>query len=163
MTATDKCIYSAAEIDEMVGLDKTHYLNEDARRSNKSLGDLAGLTGIGFHIIEVQPGCESTEFHLHHYEDECVYVLQGEALVTIAQTQTAVAAGAFIGYRAGGSAHTMKNTGSSVLKCIVVGQRLAHEVVDYPHKKVRLYNNRGKPWDLVNVADISHPQAGKKI
>ncbi len=162
MTATVKCIYSAAEIDELVGLDKTHYLNEGARRSNKSLGDLVGLTGIGFHIIEVQPGCESTEFHLHHYEDECVYVLQGEAVVTIAETQTSVAAGAFIGYRAGGSAHTMRNTGTSILKCIVVGQRLAHEVVDYPNKKVRLYSNRGKPWDVVNVADISHPQAGKK-
>ena len=162
MTVTDKYIYTASEIDELPGLEKAHYLNPDAQRNNKSLGDLAGLTAIGFHIIEVPPGCESTEFHAHHYEDECVYILQGEAMVTIAETETAVAAGAFIGYRAGGCAHTMRNTGSSVLKCIVVGQRLAHEVVDYPNKEVRLYNNQGRPWDLVNIKDISHPDAGKK-
>ena len=158
----DKYVFSAAEIDEFVGLEKSHFLNADARRTNKSLGDLAGLMGLGFHIIEVPVGCASTEFHCHHYEDECVYVLQGEATVTIGETQTAVSAGAFIGYPAGGPAHTMRNTGTTVLKCIVVGQRLAHEVVDYPNKKVRLYNNQGKPWDLVNIADISHPVAGKK-
>ena len=162
MTETDKCIYTADEIDALAGLDKTHFLNAGARRSNKSLGDLVGMAGIGFHIIEVPPGCESTELHAHHYEDECTYVLQGEALVTIGDTQTPVSAGAFIGYRAGGLPHTMKNTGTTVLKCIVVGQRLAHEVVDYPNKKLRLYNNKGKPWDLVHIDDISHPQAGKK-
>ena len=141
---------------------KTHFLNARAQRSNKSLGDLTGLTGIGFHIIEVQPGYESTEFHVHGYEDECVYVLEGEAMVTIGDTQSRVGAGTFIGYRAGGLPHTMSNVGTSVLKCIVVGQRLAHEVADYPNKQLRLYNNAGKPWDLVNIADISHPVAGKK-
>ena len=158
----EKYILTAGEIDAMQGLPKAHFLNEDARRVNKSLGDLTGLTGIGFHIIEVQPGDETTEFHRHHYEDECVYVLQGEATVTIGETQTTVAEGGFIGYRAGGEAHTMKNSGLSVLKCIVVGQRLAHEVVDYPDKELRLYNNQGKPWDLVKTADLTHPVAGKK-
>lgn len=158
----EKYICTAAEIDALVGLDKTHFLNERAQRQNKSLGDLTGLTGIGFHIIEVQPGYDSTEFHAHSYEDECVYVLEGEALVTIGDTQTTVSAGAFIGYRAGGLAHTMSNVGSSVLKCIVVGQRLAHEVADYPNKQLRMYNNQGKPWDLVKMTDISHPVAGKK-
>jgi uncharacterized cupin superfamily protein len=56
----------------------------------------------------------------------------------------------------------MTNVGSPVLKCIVVGQRLPHEVADYPDQQLRMYNNCGKPWDLVQVADISHPVAGKK-
>ena len=72
----DKYILTADEIGVMQGLQKTHFLNEDARRVNKSLGDLTGLTGIGFHIIEVQPGDETTEFHRHNYEDECVYVFK---------------------------------------------------------------------------------------
>jgi uncharacterized cupin superfamily protein len=162
MSDGEKYILTADEIDALEGLRKAHFLNDDARRVNKSLGDLTGLTGIGFHIIEVQPGDETTEFHRHHYEDECVYVLQGEATVTIGETQTTVGEGAFIGYRANGEAHTMKNVGVSVLKCIVVGQRLAHEVVDYPNKELRMYNNQGKPWDLVKTADITHPVAGQK-
>lgn len=162
MSESEKYILTAEEIEAMSGLSKTHFLNDGAKRVNKSLGDVTGLTGLGFHIIEVQPGDETTEYHRHHYEDECVYVLQGEATVTIGDTKATVAEGGFIGYRANGEAHTMTNSGASVLKCIVVGQRLAHEVVDYPRKELRMYNNQGKPWDLVKTADITHPVAGRK-
>ena len=71
-------IVRAAEIADIEGTAKTHFLNANAQRSNKSLGDLTGLTGIGFHIIEVMPGHESTEYHVHHHEDECTYVLISE-------------------------------------------------------------------------------------
>jgi len=63
-------IISAAEIAAMEGLAKTHFMNPNAQRVNKSLGDMTGLTGIGVHIIEVQPGHDSTEHHVHHHEDE---------------------------------------------------------------------------------------------
>ena len=95
---------------------------------NKSLGDKTGLTGLGFHLIEVQPGDETTEYHNHHFEDECVYVLEGVATVTIGDEDHEVSAGDFIGHPAGGEAHAMKNTGSTVLKCLVAGQRLGHGV-----------------------------------
>ena len=71
----DKYLITREEIEEMAGLEKTHFLNSNAKRINKSLGDLTGLTGIGFHIIDVEPGSETTEHHLHYFEDECVYVL----------------------------------------------------------------------------------------
>ena len=45
---------------------------------------------------------------------------------------------------------------------IVVGERLAHDVGDYPHLKKRLYRNEGQAWDLVDLKDIGHPVAGKK-
>ena len=92
------------EIEAMEGLAKTHFLNENAQRINKSLGDLAGLKNLGFHIIEVLPGYESTEYHSHSCEDECVYILSGNATVTIDETDYEVDAGDFIGYPAGGFA-----------------------------------------------------------
>ncbi len=67
----ERYIISREEIEAYPGIDKTHFLNDNARRCNKSLGDLAGLSGIGFHIIEIQPGHESTELHRHHHEEEC--------------------------------------------------------------------------------------------
>lgn len=150
------------EIEELEGLKKTHFLNPNARRLNKSLGDLTGLTGLGFHIIEVEPGFESTEYHVHYFEDECVYILEGEATVTIGEEKFKVFEGDFIGYRAGGKAHTMYNDGQNVLKCIVVGQRLPHDIGDYPHLKKRIYRNQGMEWDLVDTEAIAHPKAGKK-
>jgi uncharacterized cupin superfamily protein len=120
------------QIDELQGLEKKHFLNADAQRINKSLGDLAGLTGLGFHIIEVPPGKHSTEFHRHYYEDECVYVLSGEATAYVGDQSFAIGVGDFVGYPAGGEAHSITNTGAEPFVCIVVGQRLELDVADYP-------------------------------
>ncbi len=101
-----------SEIESLEGIEKKHYLNPNAQRINKSLGDLTGITGFGFHVIEAPPRKESTEYHLHQFEDECVYVLSGMAEVEIGDEVYQVSEGDFIGYRAGGLAHTMKNIGS---------------------------------------------------
>ncbi len=158
----DKYIVTKEEIEEFEGIPKTHFLNSNAKRINKSLGDITGLTGLGVHIIEVQPGHESTEFHKHYHEDECVYILQGTATAKIGDETYTVKAGDFIGYRAGGEAHTLVNNGSELFKCIVIGQRLDHDVGDYPNLKKRIYRQKNMPWDLVDIDNISEPAAGRK-
>ncbi|MGB3201742.1 MAG: cupin domain-containing protein [Nodosilinea sp.] len=158
----EQYIVTREDIEAYPGLTKTHFLNENAKRINKSLGDLTGLTGFGFHIIEVEPGYESTELHRHYHEDECVYILDGEAEATIGEAKYPVKRGDFIGYRAGGKPHALKNVGNCVLRCIVVGQRLAHDVGDYPLKQKRIYRNQGLPWNVVDLGQISEPVAGQK-
>ena len=155
-------VIKKSEIDGMAGAEKTHFLNDNAKRTNKSLGDLTGLPGLGFHIIEVPPGCESTEYHVHHHEDECAYVLSGRGEVVIGGETCAIEEGDFIGYRKGGSPHSMKNTGAGVLRCIVVGERLAHDVGDYPNRQKRIFRNQGQPWALVDHAAIKDPQRGRR-
>ncbi len=158
----DGYIVTAEQIAQMDGLAKAHFLNGRARRINKSLGDLTGLTGLGFHIIEVAPGDETTEHHVHHFEDECVYVLDGTGTALIGDASYPVKAGDFIGYRKGGLAHSIRNTGTGVLRCIVAGQRLAHDVGDYPRQGKRLFRNAGLPWNLVDLAAVAEPEGGAK-
>ncbi|MFV0335571.1 MAG: cupin domain-containing protein [Tropicimonas sp.] len=156
-------LVTAKEIEAMEGLSKAHFLNPNARRVNKSLGDLTGLTGFGFHLIEVEPGCETTEHHVHFHEDECVYVLDGEATALIGDIEPPIGSGDFIGYRKGGLAHSIRNTGDRTLRCIVVGERLPHDVGDYPNKAKRIYRNAGLPWSVVDHDAILTPKgAGKK-
>ncbi len=158
----EKYIIRKSEIDALAGTEKVHFLNDNAKRNNKSLGDLTNLKAIGFHMIEVPPGCDSTEEHRHLYEEECVYILEGEAQSRISTEITTVGAGDFIGYRAGGEAHTLTNTGADVLRCIVVGQRLDHDVGEYPDQNKRLFRNAGLPWNMVDIADVAYPEGGKK-
>lgn len=158
----DRYIVTKKEIEELEGLSKQHFLNKNAVRNNKSLGDLTGLIGFGFHVIEVPAGKESTEFHFHKFEDECVYILSGQATAVIGEESFQVSEGDFIGYRANGLPHTLHNTGSSILKCIVVGRRLDHDVSDYPNLNKRLYRNKGQKWELVDIDNVSYPNAGKK-
>lgn len=155
-------IVTAQDIAEMEGLKKTHFLNENAVRTNKSLGDLTGLTGIGFHIIEVEPGFETTEHHVHYHEDECVYVLAGQATAYIGDETHQVGPGDFIGYRKGGLPHSIDNTGTEVFRCIVVGQRLPHDVGDYTRLGKRIFRNEGLEWNLVDHTDIGSTTAGAK-
>jgi len=156
----EKYLITKQEIDELEGVHKIHSLNPHAKRINKSLGDLCGIKGLGFHIIEIEPDYESTEYHVHYYEDECVYILEGQAELTIGNTSHAAGPGDFIGYRAGGLPHTMKNVGTTTLKCIVVGQRLDHDVADYPRLDKRLFRNKGREWDLVDIKEINNPRVG---
>ena len=157
-----KCLLTAAEIEAMPGVDKTHFMNPAARRLNKSLGDATGMTGLGVHLIEVPAGALSTEAHVHYFEEECVYVLSGSGVAVIGEERHPIGPGDFLGYRRGGPPHTIQNTGDGPLKCLVAGQRLNHDVVDYPNAKKRLYRNLGLPWNLVDTADISEPNAGRK-
>ena len=99
---------------------------------------------------------------MHYHEDECVYILQGEAEARLGEEVFRVKSGDFIGYRAGGLAHSLLNTGADVLKCIVVGQRLDQDVGDYPRLNKRIYRQKGLPWNLVDMKHILEPVAGKK-
>ena len=60
----------------------------------------------------------------------------------------------FIDYPAGGEAHDLCNTGSNILKCIIVGQRLDFDIVDYPEQARLVYRANGEKGDLVDMAVI---------
>lgn len=159
--SNDTYILSADEIASMKGVQKTHFLNADAQRIQKSLGDATGLSELGFAIIEVAPGDESTEHHVHHHEEECLYVLEGEATARIGAESQTVRAGDFIGCRKGGLAHSLKNTGTGPLRCISVSQRRSHDVSDYPRRGKRLFRNKNLTWNLVDLAVIDRPFGSK--
>nr|WP_210330314.1 cupin domain-containing protein [Aliikangiella sp. G2MR2-5] len=161
--SVEKYLITREEIEAYEGVSKTHFLNDNARRINKSLGDLTGLTGFGFHIIEVEPGFESTEFHRHFHEDECIYILEGTCQASIGDQKLSAKAGDFIGYRAGGEAHSLYNNGDQLLRCIVVGQRSSHDVGEYPKLNKRIYRHKDMPWNLVDIDKIEEPNAGNKV
>ncbi|WP_224814415.1 cupin domain-containing protein [Hasllibacter sp. MH4015] len=159
---SDTYLITAQEIAAMGGVDKVHFRNPAAKRINKSLGDATGLTGLGIHVIEIAPGDETTEYHVHYHEDEAVYILSGTGTATIGEEDHAIGPGDFIGYRAGGLGHTIVNTGPDTLRILVMGQRLDHDVADYSRQRKRIFRNKGLAYDLVDHDAISNPVLGAK-
>lgn len=155
-------LLTRADIEASAGVDKIHILNAGARRRDLSLGDRTGLAHIGVHRIEVEPGFASTELHVHRFEEECIYVLAGEATLTLDNEQFQVGAGDFIACPANGPAHKLVNSGSVTLVCLVVGQRLDFDVVDYPERGKRLYRHH-RERDLVDHAAIADTKGNRKI
>lgn len=150
----DRYLVRKADIEQMESVEKAHFLNPNARCQNKSLGELTGLTGIGFHILEVAPGNDTTELHMHYREDECVFILDGQGLAQIGDETFEVSAGDFLGYRKGGLPHSLSNTGNETMRCIVVGQRGDTDIVDYPDKGKRMFRTKGLDWNVVDTDDI---------
>lgn len=144
---------SAEKIAALEGVRRVHQLNPAAIRTDKSLGDEVGLKNIGIHLISIAPGDTSAEFHTHRYEEEAIYVLSGRGTAVIGETRQKIAPRDFIGFPAGGAAHETINDGTEPLVCLVIGQRLPQDVVDYPRKRKRLYRNSGER-NYVDYANI---------
>jgi len=156
MTARN-LILKAKNIAAMVGERRIHFLNPNADRIKKSLGDAVGLNYIGVHLINVEPGKDTTEYHKHYYEEECIYVLSGSGTLVIEGESFPFETGDFVGFPANTAAHSLKNTGSETLIFLVIGQRLEQDVADYPNQGKRLYRNSGY-WDLVDLDNVTDPR-----
>jgi len=152
-----KQILTRTQIAKMSGHENTHFLNSRAKRVTKPLGDLGGLQHLGFHLTTLPVGSVASEFHRHVCAEECVYIIAGNGTARIGPDMFEVEAGDFIAYTADCEAQDLRNTGSSPMTCIVVGQRLDCDVVDYPEQNKRLYRYAGKAGDLVDIAAVSHP------
>ena len=144
---------SAEKISAMAGDRRIHSVNPAAKRMDRSLGDAAGLKNLGVHMMTVAPGDRSTEFHCHLYEDEAIFVLSGKGTAVIGAESYNIGPGDFLGFPGGGPPHETINDGIEPLVCLVIGQRLAQEVVDYPRAGKRLYRNSGQR-DMVEISHI---------
>lgn len=159
----EKVLLKSTDIDALTGQEKVHFLNPNAQCKNRSLGDEVGITGFGFHIVEIEPGRDSTEFHFHYREDECVYILSGDATARIGDETFAVSAGDFLGHKKRGLAHSLTNTGNEILKCIVVGERGDTDVVDYPDKGKRMFRTAELPWNVADLSDLKDRVTGEPV
>jgi uncharacterized cupin superfamily protein len=144
---------SAKAIEAMTGERRVHFINPGAVRLDKSLGDAVGLKNLGVHLMIVAPGDRSTELHRHRYEDEAIYVLSGRGTAVVGAESYRIGPGDFLGFPGGGAAHETINDDTEPLVCLVIGQRLAQDVVDYPRAGKRLYRNSGQR-DLVDIASV---------
>lgn len=154
---TRKYLLRAEDIENLEAEKITHFLNPNGTRLNKSLGDAVGMSNMGVHMIYVEPYHDSTEFHKHLYEEECIYIISGSGKLTLETDEYEVAAGDFVGLPANEVAHQLSNNGAETLVCVVMGQRLKHDVADYPNKHKRIYRHNGNA-EVVEHKNIEYPK-----
>ena len=70
----------------------------------KSLGDATGLHHIGIHLVRVEPGHDSTQYHVHQGEEEFIYIVSGRGMAELGEDTVEVGPGDFMGFVPGGSA-----------------------------------------------------------
>ena len=137
-------LLSAQSIEQMQERRFQHMFNANGIRMTRSLSDACGMTQLGVHLVRLEPGRESTEYHTHAHDEEWIYILSGHATAEIGERKTKVGPGDFMGFVAGSEPHTMKNEGQEDLLYLVGGTRHAYDVVDYPRRSIRSYKYDGQ-------------------
>ncbi len=146
-------LLKAIDIEAMSETIKIHPLNPEAVRNTKSLSNAVGMKNIGVHLVRVEPGKETTQFHFHHCEEEFIYIISGKGIAEIGNEEFEVAAGDFMGFTAPSLPHAMKNPFEEDLVYLMGGERLNYDVCDYPRIKKRLYRVNGER-KLVDWEDL---------
>ena len=115
MITTPRELLQAQAIAALPRQASTGSLNPNAHSLSQSLGDATGLTQLGVHLVSVMPGHDSSEYHRHLYEEECVYVLSGQGVALIDGESHVIGPGDFLGFPRGGVAHMLTNSGTEPL------------------------------------------------
>jgi uncharacterized cupin superfamily protein len=101
----------------------------DIRDPARKLGSVLS----GLRLYRLAPGRQATRLHRHHLQEEMYLILKGSGTLRHGDREVPVKTGDFILYRAGDPApHTFLNTGSEPLEYLATGNRVAHEVCEYP-------------------------------
>ena len=144
MAEKPEALLSADAIAAMAERPMQHMFNANGVRMTRSLSDACGMKQLGVHLVRVEPGRESTEYHTHSHDEEWIYILSGRASAEIGGRKMEAKAGDFMGFVAGSEPHTMKNESNEDLVYLVGGTRHSYDVVDYPRRAIRSYKYDGK-------------------
>lgn len=157
MTDARKFLLTQDQIQKLPAERKVHFLNPKGIRATRSLGDAVGLKHMGVHLVEIDPGNETVEPHIHHMEEEAFYVLSGRGAVQLDDARHPIQAGDFVGLPRKSAVHNIINDGTEKLVCLVFGQRLEADFTDYPNKAKRLFRIGGE-WNLVDYVNLLDPR-----
>src|SRR5688572_31738442 len=147
MSSTAPRAPALLKADEVTALPEkrfVHQLNPGAVRLTRSLGDATGLVSLGVHLVRLAQGCESTEYHFHHQDEEWIYILSGSGTAVIGGEEHEVGPGDFMGFVAGSVPHSLRNSNTADLVYLVGGNRLPFDVCDYPRLRKRRYRVNGE-------------------
>ena len=124
-----------------------------AERIRKRLGDAAGLSDFGVNLLRLPPGTWSSQRHWHSTEDEFVYVLEGEVVLSTDEGETTLKRGDCAGFPKGAAnGHKLVNKSGTEVFCLEVGTRSAADVCTYSDidmildRSVGYLHKDGKPY-----------------
>jgi uncharacterized cupin superfamily protein len=112
-----------------------HPLDPAAEVHLTALSRPAGLVRVAVGVTRVPAGRASYVRHLHHHDEEWMFVLSGTGVAEVGEEAHAISPGDFLGFPAGGPAHNVRAAAGSDLAYLHGGDawsRQAVEIVDYP-------------------------------
>ncbi|MCZ6617208.1 MAG: cupin domain-containing protein [Gammaproteobacteria bacterium] len=120
------------KIEELEEVRHQHQFNDNAVRHTRTLGTRVGLERIGVHLIRLESGRDSTQFHYHDNDEEFLFIISGRGIADIGGETFEVGPGDFMGFPAPSPPHSLHNPHEKDLVYLMGGERKSADVVHYP-------------------------------
>ena len=130
----------------------SHPWNPNSEITGTHLSDMAGLERTGVSLVRLSAGKESFAYHLHHREEEWIYVLSGRGLAKVEGEEYEMHPGDFIAFPTPSVPHLMVNPGEEELVYLMGGEHRQFEIADFPTLDRRIIR-RGSEIDVYKLSD----------
>ena len=130
----------------------SHPWNEQSEIIGTHMSGLAGLSRTGVSLVRIPPGKESFAYHMHHREEEWIYILSGRGVAKIDGTDYEMGPGDFVAFPTPSVAHNMGNPFEADLVYLMGGEHLDHEIADFPELGKRMIRSE-TAIDIYDIAD----------
>lgn len=116
---------------------QTWYAGTDREVHGRALCDVGGIARVGVGLMELPPGSNTKPAHWHSHEEEHIYAISGSAVLHLGGEQHQLVAGSYVCFPAGQPVpHHLENVGAEPFVYLIVGERIAADVVTYPERRV---------------------------
>lgn len=97
------------------------------------VGATIGARKLGYSFFTVLAGKAAFPFHLHHTNEEMIYIFEGEGILRLGKDEIRVSSGAFIAFPPGPDhPHQLINTSNRDLRYLCVSTMESPEIAEYP-------------------------------
>jgi uncharacterized cupin superfamily protein len=133
-------------------------LNPRSLFHGTGLASRAGLARAGVSIAWLPSGKESFAYHAHHFEEEWIYILEGQVVSEADGEETVLGPGDFVAFPTPSVPHILKNTFENDCVFLMGGERRELDVIDYPRLgKTYLLRAGAGPTDFHELGPAEHP------
>jgi uncharacterized cupin superfamily protein len=102
------------------------------RYRRKSFTAAAGMRQLGASVYEIEPGASAFPRHYHCANEEAIYVLEGEGVLSVGESEVKVEAGDFAALPRGGEyAHRIRNGSDRPLRFLCFSTMIEPDVAVY--------------------------------
>lgn len=120
-------------------------------RTKRPLGDVFGLKNFGVNLTTLAAGAVSALRHGHSFQDEFIYILEGEPTLVTGTGETALRPGMCAGFPSGGAdAHMLVNRTARPCVYLEVGDRTPGDRVSYPDDDIVAEASKDGSWLFVH-------------
>lgn len=117
-----------------------------------NLDQMVGLKNTRIRVVRLASGNVASLYHSHTCEEEWVYILQGQAVLEIEETEHLLGPGDFAGFPAPTAPHQLRNPFQKTVICLMGGSRTVVDMADFPRDGKRMFR-QGDSLEIYDSAD----------